>query len=211
MRFASSLPGFALLLAAVAAPSARADGGWTFVDDKNGVTVEKRAVAGSSWSEMRAVATTALPPERIYEAIRCAQRLDDPRSRRYVKSYRVVRENAHERLIYEQVKSPLVSDRDYTVLIQWSADLARRVFDVRFHLENDAGPPPAKGFVRVPDIHGYWRIEATPGGGSRIEYVVFSDPGGSIPSWIARGAQLDSTRDNVLDTLAYAEEHPPAR
>lgn len=190
--------------------SARAEPGWTPVSEKKGVTVEKRAVPGSPWSEYRATARHALPPERVFAAVR-SERLDDPRARRYVKHHDVLRANDHERLVYEQVASPMVSDRDYTVLIQWSADPARRVFEMKFHLENDAGPPPAKGFVRIPDIHGSWRIEATPDGGSRIEYIVYSDPGGSIPAWIARGAQADSTRDNVLDSLAYAESHPSAR
>ena len=189
---------------------ARADDGWTIVNEKNGVTVEKRAVPGSAWNEYRATARHALPPERIFEAAR-AERRDDPRSRRYIKRYDVLRQSDQERLVYEQVAAPAISDRDYTVLIQWNADRARRVFEVKFRVANDAGPPPSKGFVRIPDIHGHWRIAAAPDGGSRVEYSVYSDPGGSIPAWIARGAQVDSTRQNLLDCLAYAEEHPPAR
>jgi hypothetical protein len=191
----------------VCAP-ARADDGWRRVDEKKGITVEKRAVPGSPWNEYRASARHPLPPERIFEAARADHR-DDPRSRRYVKRYQVIRETDHERLVYEQVSAPVVSDRDYTVLIQWSTDPARRIYEIRFKVANDAGPPPVKGFVRIPDIHGYWRIEAAPEGGSLIEYVVYSDPGGSIPAWIARGAQVDSTRNNVLDCFSYAEERRP--
>jgi hypothetical protein len=199
------------LVAGVVIPAtAGADGGWTLVNQKKAVTVEKRAVPGSPWNEYRATAHHPLPPERIFEVVR-SDRRDDTRARRYVKRHEVLRENDRERLVYDQVATPVVADRDYTVRIQWSADRERRVYEVKFHVDNDAGPPPAKGFVRIPDIHGYWRIQAAPDGGSLVEYVVYSDPGGRIPAWIARGAQVDSTRDNVLDCFAYAETHPPAR
>lgn len=180
---------------------------WDRVSDKGGVIVERRSVPGSSWKEHRATAHSDLPPERIYAAAHHSRR-DDPKAQRYVKVYNVLRESDRERLVYEQVRAPLVSDRDYTVLISWQGDAQRRVYEVRFELRNQDGPPPSPGFVRMEALRGRWRIEADPAGGSRIEYVVLSDPAGSLPAWVARGAQVDSTRDQVLDTLAYAEAHP---
>lgn len=204
-----SRPARLALFALCAAPlaAARADEGWERVGEKRGVVIERRAVAGSSWKEHRASAHTELPPEQVFAAAH-SSRLDDPKAQRYVKLYQVLRESDHDRLVYEQVRAPLVSDRDYTVHIAWRGDAVRRVYEVIFTARNDAGPPPSRGFVRMETLRGHWRIEADPAGGSRIEYLVMSDPAGSLPAWVARGAQVETTRDQILDTLAYAAAHP---
>lgn len=187
--------------------TAAAGEAWEQVSTKGGVVVERRPVPGTGWKEHRAVAHSDLPPERVFAAAHASKR-DDPKSQRYVKTYRVLRETDHDRLVYEQVRAPLVSDRDYTVHIAWHGDAGKRVYEVTFEVRNSEGPPPAEGVVRMETLRGRWHIEAGPAGGSRIEYQVLSDPAGSLPSWVARGAQVDSTRDQVLDTLAYAASHP---
>ena len=195
----------ALPLALLLGTPARADGGWTRVDEDKGVLLERREVAGSSWHELRASARSPLPAAQVFAAV-ISNRQDDPKVKKTVKRYDVLREDASGRTVYEQVRAPLVSDRDYTVRIDWRGEGGHYL--VTFRLVNEAGPPPQPGFVRMPEVRGHWKIDADPAGGSRVEYVVFSDPGGNIAAWIARGAQQGSTRQNVLDTLDYAAAHP---
>ncbi len=200
-----SWPWLWLWAIALSSAFARGDGAWSRVNEKNGVLIEKRPVAGSPFYEHRATAHSHLAPAQIFAAI-TSRRLDDPHERKMVKKEIVLAETDHDRVLYQQIHTPIVSDRDCTVRMEWSADPAHNTWDMKFRVDNDAGPPLDKGFVRIPDIHGYWHLEAALDG-TRVEYVIYSDPGGSVPAFLVRGPQADSTRDGVVKALAYAEAH----
>ena len=48
--------------------------------------------------------------------------------------------------------------------------------------------PPRDGVVRVTALRGFYRLTALDGGRTRVVYQVYSDPGGSLPRWLARKA-----------------------
>ena len=73
---------------------------------------------------------------------------------------------------------------------------------------NDVGPPPAKGIVRLPTLRGSWTVTPAPDGSADVIYLVHSEPGGSVPAFLVRGALVDSGRDVVLDVLEWAAAHP---
>jgi hypothetical protein len=60
----------------------------------------------------------------------------------------------------------------------------------------------------VHTIHGSWSVEPDAGGkGSVVRYELFTEPGGSIPSWIANRAQRESVPDLVAAVLKRAKEN----
>ena len=62
--------------------------------------------------------------------------------------------------------------------------------------------------VRMPVIRGGWILQPTATGGTHIVYTVLSEPGGSLPAFLARGAQVDTCRDLIVETLEIAAAHP---
>ena len=61
---------------------------------------------------------------------------------------------------------------------------------------NKVGPKPQPGKVRVTIATGNWLFESLQGGkATRVTYTIRTDPGGSIPSWIANRANRKAVPD----------------
>ena len=58
-----------------------------------------------------------------------------------------------------------------------------------FEAANDAAPKPVDGWVRVLKLKGYWQFTPIDEGHASLEYVVFSDPGGAVPAFMAEGSR----------------------
>jgi hypothetical protein len=182
---------------AAAASAVRADDGWRVMHERNGVTLERRAVEGSRYYEYRVRAhstvSAAVAVERIWNGI------GEERSPN-IKHRTVVRKSDDELVVYDQIHAAVVSDRDVTIRIHKAAD-GHGAFDILFESTGELGPPPAAGYVRLPMVRGAWRIEPVADGGSNIAYRCYSEPGGAIPAFLVRGAQQDSTLDEFERVL----------
>ncbi|MEW6430213.1 MAG: hypothetical protein AB1730_01790 [Myxococcota bacterium] len=98
------------------------------------------------------------------------------------------------RIVYDQVQQKVVSDRGSAMTQRrTSADGACHI---RFWVTNEHAPPLPKGFVRMERMWGAWDFVPTDGG-TAITCVLFSDPAGSIPSFLVHSAQKKA----VLETL----------
>ncbi len=186
---------FAALLALTA--------GWEKVADKDGVLIERLARDHGLY-EVRASVTTPVTPEQFMATL--SKHEDYIQFVPHLKDLKVLVNDADKKVIYEQIKMPLVSDRDYTVKVTHSCDAETHLCESHFETANDLGPPPSKDYVRVGLVHGGWTMEPTEGG-SVVTYHVFSDPGGAIPAWIINSAQKDATRDFVLAMVARAKKN----
>jgi hypothetical protein len=185
----------ALVVSFAATP--HADEGWRVTHEKNGITLERRAVEGSRYYEYRVHAHTTVAPaiaiERLWSGI------GDERSPT-IKKRTVLKRADDELVVYDQIHAAVVSDRDVTIRIRKSAD-GKGGYDVVFESTGDMGPPPAAGYVRLPTVRGSWHIEPAPEGGSNLSYRCYSEPGGAIPAFLVRGAQQDSTLDEFERVL----------
>lgn len=165
------------------------------VESRAGLTLERRSIEGSRYSEYRVVTDTTLPVsalcEHIYEW--GTKGTDHPG----VKLHRVLRDGADERVVYDQLAQPVVSNRDYALTV-----VRRREVDgtcrIRFWTSNALAPPKPAGYVRMEQLWGSWRFQPLPDGKSRLTYTLFADPGGSIPAFLVHGPQQSATKEAVL-------------
>lgn len=58
--------------------------------------------------------------------------------------------------------------------------------------------------VRAPRNEGWWEIAAHPQGGARVVHQVTYDPGGSVPGWVVRWAQVGGLREVMTHVRALA-------
>lgn len=194
-----------LLFCGLAAASASAS--WRTLSEKDGLRLESRDVAGSSMPEVRVSARSPFPVARIAAAI-WSERPGTKLQRRYPRNRVVLREDQTERLVYQRVHAPVVSERDYTVLMRRNGDGASGPFQLHFSLANEAGPTPVRGVVRLTTLRGSWTVTPAPGGGSDVVYTIHSEPGGNIPAFLVRRTYIDSARELVMDVLEWAASHP---
>jgi hypothetical protein len=173
------------------------------LDYSRGVLLEAREVRGSAFEEIRVTTDNTAKPEEVCEAVwgGNTQALE-----RGFKQRQTLAETPQERWTYERVGAPMAHDRDYTIHV------ARELTNdggciVHFETQNDKGPPPQPGAVRVPAIHGSWEVSAEPTG-THIVYIVYSEPGGVIPAFLAKGGQRSAAMDWMKIILGRVDTMP---
>jgi hypothetical protein len=57
------------------------------------------------------------------------------------------------------------------------------VYQQFFDLANERAPPIPDGVERMEALRGYWSLEPVAPDRTRIEYVLYTDPGGWVPSF----------------------------
>ncbi len=87
-------------------------------------------------------------------------------------------------VFHDKVKTPVVSDRDYTLRARRFVD--GEIRKIAFKTAPESGPPPYPGFVRMPVVQGGWEVRPAPGGGCFVRYEVYTEPGGLVPAMLIR-------------------------
>lgn len=151
----------------------------------DGVTIEQRPVSDSKFVELRFTTVSDKTPESL-----CAAAFGDGKfdpQEPDLKARKLISESADERLTYDQITPPLVSNRDYVVKVRRTREGAscRMTFEAASHPDY----PPLDGWVRITKLRGSWLFEPKGDGKTAFTYVVFSDPGGAIPPFIAEGSR----------------------
>jgi hypothetical protein len=175
-----------------------ADPGFTRVDEVDGIVVETRPVAGSKFAELRLTTTTSQTVDALCNAAFANARdtTDDPE----VKLRQVLEEKPDERVTYDQVAAPMVSDRDYAVRGQ-RTHLPGGACQIVFEAANDRAPPLKPGWVRIEQLRGSWRFDPEDGR-TRITYTIYTDPGGSLPAFVIEGSRRRAAVRKVKALLA---------
>src|SRR5262249_33527399 len=161
----------------------------------DGILVESRDVAGSSFREVRATTHATASPEAILRVL--WRHEEHPRFIPHLRHVEIVRDAGDDRVVYEQIDVPLLRDRDVVLRAHRSSARATGVADATPTAVTDEGPPATSRFVRVRRSTGHWHAVPSPGGGSDVTYTLQTDAGGVVPAWIANRAQHDTVPDVV--------------
>ncbi|PKM31021.1 MAG: hypothetical protein CVV08_15540 [Gammaproteobacteria bacterium HGW-Gammaproteobacteria-12] len=65
--------------------------------------------------------------------------------------------------------------------------------------------PEEKGFVRVQRVDGQWRLKPLGEGRVEVIYEVHTEPGGSLPSWLANSFVVDAPLQTLQGLRAKVE------
>lgn len=191
-------PVVALLLAALL----RAASSWSLVEKSDGVELYERELEGERLVELKAVTVSKLPVEALCGAAFGDGKVDAAETE--IKLRKIVAGDAGYRVAYEQVSAPVVSDRDYAV-VATKESLPGGGCRTHFEAANQFAPAVPKGFVRIEKLKGSWTFEPQPGGSVRCTYVIFTDPGGSIPALFIEGTRKSTAMKWVKLVLERAK------
>ena len=162
--------------------------GWKTFSEEKGARFARRAVAGSSYPELRVTKEVSQAPALVLDAV--WRRISDSTSTKDLRK-KVVRSSPDEVVFYQQVSVPVVTNRDYTVRIWKTPPAPDGTVEVRYQTANEIGPALDSKYVRLETIRGAWTITPLQSGGTRVSYLAYSEAGGSVPASFARGAQRD--------------------
>jgi hypothetical protein len=191
-----------LLLAAPLAASA--DAPWHTDKVEDGIKVEAREVSGSSFDELRLTTDSSANLSALCDAV-WAKDVGNKAEGDFKKRV-VIREDDRERWTYEQIRAPLVSDRDYVMRVTLLQPASTGQCEIAFETAKDPAYPPTHDHVRLTNVRGHWLLTPTPAGKVNITYQLFSDPGGSVPAFLAKGGQRSAAVDFFKTILARAQK-----
>jgi len=164
-------------------------GEWKFISNKDGVALYRRQRPASS--ESKAIGEIAAPTSLVHAVI------DDVESYAsfmpYTAECRVLKRDGESVVAYQRISAPLTSDRDYTVRVRSSSKTTEggKVYESHWETENALGPPEKSGVVRVKLCEGSWLLEPTGPNTTRATYLIYTDSGGMIPTFIKNtGSQI---------------------
>jgi len=66
--------------------------------------------------------------------------------------------------------------------------------------------PEEKGFVRVAQVEGFWKMVPQGANQTQVIYQVHTEPGGSVPSWLANKFVVDAPFNTLKALRTKAEQ-----
>ncbi len=187
----------ALLLLALA--SGPESGKWELKAKEDGVSVFSRERAGSRLPELKAIGLIDAPPAEVWKTI--SDYANYKKNMPYTEESKVLstEQDGKVTLFYSVINAPFVSRRDYIIRLVDESD-GSGTYKVSWTPVKE-GPPPKDGVVRVLINDGYWLLEPRDNGTKTFAtYYLHTDPGGSIPRWIANKAN-DTAVPNVFRSV----------
>lgn len=189
-------------LAVLLAGAAHAEN-WQIAKDQDGIKVYLSDVAGSKYKAYRGVTTIRTSIARLK-----GLQEDVAGSCAWIhacKSQKLLKSENNQSWTYTQFDTPWpVTPRDSVlqVTVEQGADgsVIRKLKGQPSYLPQEAG------FVRVSQVDGFWKF--VPKGADQVEvtYQVHTEPGGSVPSWLANKFVVDAPYDTLHGLKALAEK-----
>lgn len=178
---------------------------WTLKKDKEGIKVYTKKVEGSDYKAFRGTTTIDAPATAVVAAIRD---LDSyVKWSHMTKTASILAENGETELVtYVQSDAPWpVSDRDGIYVLNFSQDPTSKVIKITTTCSPDY-IAQKEGYVRVPSTEGFWEI--TPKGTNKclVNYENHSEPGGSIPGWLANSSVINIPFNTLSGLKEVAKE-----
>jgi len=119
-----------------------------------------------------------------------------------IKRLEILRADANEWIIYEQVDVPVTKDRDYVLRLQATARGQAGLYQIKATAPRGYPWPLDAEHVRMTDLWSEWNFRADPAGGTLVSYESYGDPAGSLPGWLKKAAAERGPVDFVKALLA---------
>jgi uncharacterized protein YndB with AHSA1/START domain len=153
-----------------------------------GLAVYTREKPGVDVREVKAVGQVDAPPARVFEVVTDYEH--QVGNMPYVEKQNVFSRTDNDVTFWAVADFPFVSRRDWIVKSKLEKNLPGGVYRAAWDpAEVPNAPPPGDGVVRLKINTGSWTLEPIDGGQRTLAtYQLLTDPGGSIPSFIANKA-----------------------
>jgi len=176
---------------------------WKVAKEEDGIKVSLSEVAGSQYKAYRGVTLIKAPVAKIR-----ALQEDVAGSCAWIhecKSQKLLKHEGDQSWTYAQFNTPWpVTARDSVLHVTTIQDA-----DGSVTRNIEAAPtyqPEEKGFVRVTEAKGYWKL-VPKGDATEVTYQLHTNPGGSVPSWLANKFVVEAPF-NTLKALKAKAERP---
>ena len=162
---------------------------WKVAKDEDGIKVSLSDVAGSQYKAYRGVTTIKASVAKLR-----ALQEDVVGACAWVhecKSQKILKHEGDKTWTYSQFNTPWpVTPRDSVLQVTTvegaDGSLTRNLKGVPSYI------PEEKGYVRVAQVEGFWKMVPKGQNETEVTYQVHTEPGGSVPSWLANKFVVDA-------------------
>lgn len=175
---------------------------WVVAKEEEGIKVSLSEIAGSKYKAYRgettikaSVATLRAMQEDVAGACTWIHEC---------KSQKLLKHQGDQTWTYTQFNTPWpVTPRDSVLHITTvdgsDGSLTRNLAGAADYA------PQEKGFVRVAQVQGFWKMVPQGANQTQVIYQVHTEPGGSVPSWLANKFVVDAPFNTLKALRAKAE------
>lgn len=156
--------------------------GFKHVGGRSGVEVYRKT--SSPVIDLFAEGDIEAPPSVVRDVL-----LDFPNASKVtdnIAESQVLKKSDREIVVYQRLKLPIISDRDFTLRTIWGQRGA--ALTMQYAVDNSRGPQPKDGIVRLSILQGTWILEPIrDGAATHARYRVQIDLAGDVPKWMVSG------------------------
>ncbi len=183
-------------------------GEWELAERDEGLEVWTRERGGSSFDEVMARIRIAASAEQTWAVLEDVARYREFMP--YLEDAAILERIGDSVLYqYQKIDPPILSARD--VIMRVETERSAGVYRRRYHAaHHPSAPSPDEDTVRLTLLEGEWTVQIAGDDASVLTYVVFADPGGSVPAWAANYANTISI-PRLMAALRQRVEHLRAR
>ncbi|HGY9625014.1 START domain-containing protein [Pseudomonas juntendi] len=175
---------------------------WQVAKDEDGIKVSLSEVPGSKYKAYQGVTVVKAPLAKVK-----ALQEDVAGACKWIhecKTQKLLKQEGDQSWTYTQFNTPWpVTPRDsilhVTTTQQADGSLTRTLEGQPKYL------PEEKGFVRVAQVQGFWKL-VPKGDSTEVTYQVHTEPGGSVPSWLANKFVVDAPFNTLKGLRTLAEK-----
>lgn len=194
---AARIAGLIALALLAAGPRAADAGDWEVILDRDGIVVSRRSVDGNDLPQLRAVGEVPGTPYEVLAVLLDVQQYA-AWSPDCVEARIVQRLSQWRSRAYTRIHTPWpLADRE--VVVENDVFFIEPSSKLKVTFQSVAAPEvkSRRRVIRMPRVAGFYSIEATGDGRSRVHYELDADPGGNLPALFI---SLQSSR-NPFGTL----------
>jgi len=176
---------------------------WKVAKDEGGINISLSEVAGSKYKAYRGVTTIKASVAKLRglqeDVVGACTWIHE------CKSQKLLKYDGAKTWTYTQFNTPWpVTPRDSVLLVtsEQGADgtLTRTLKGEPTYI------PEEKGFVRVAQVEGFWKFVPKGADQTEVTYEVHTEPGGSVPSWLANKFVVDAPFNTLKALKEKAEK-----
>ncbi|MCY1295375.1 START domain protein [compost metagenome] len=177
---------------------------WQLAKDEDGIKVYLSSVPGSKYKAYRGVVDIKADVQAINalqdDVAGSCKWIHACAEMRLVKS-----EGPGDNWTYSKIDMPWpVTGRD--VVIHVTTEKTADGTLIRHMKADPKAVPAVPGQIRVPKLEGEWRLVPKGPGVTEVTYQVQTEPGGSIPSWLANSFVVDAPMNTLKNLRSTAEK-----
>lgn len=176
---------------------------WKVAKNEDGIKVSLSEVPGSQYKAYQGVTTIKAPMAKVLglqeDAVAACAWIHE------CKSQKLLKHEGDQSWTYTQFNTPWpVTPRDSVLLVTTvkggDGSLTRSLKGVPTYV------PEEKGFVRVAQVEGFWKMVPKGDNLTEVTYQVHTEPGGSVPSWLANKFVVDAPFNTLKALKERAEK-----